>query len=389
VKSQACRGAIAASLIVGALVAAAGCGKRGNPLPPLRPVPARIADLSAVRTASRVTLHFTVPAANVDGTTPAAVERVDVYRIVLAAGMPPPPVSVLTAMPKYLLTHLSVRRPPPEPKPKSSEGAPSASPAPPTPPASAAPADTRPLPGDAVTIVDEIDDAARANGGVRHYIAIPVAGTGRGRPGAATPALAVPLGPLPAAPADLALTYDEKQLTAAWHAAVAGDVFSVLQTPGPAFDAATAKALTPEPIAATQFTLPLTFGAQTCVAVRATHMTGAVRAEGAPAAPVCVTPVDTFPPPAPTGLQAVQEGAAVTLIWNRVEVPDVAGYIVLRGEGTGGTLQPLMRTPISDVTYRDTAVQPGQTYTYAVYAVDTAPAANVSSLSDRQTLVIR
>jgi hypothetical protein len=355
----------------------------------LRPVPARIADLSAVRTASRVTLHFTVPAANVDGTTPAAVDRVDVYRIVLATGMPPPPVSVLTAVPKYLLTHLSVRRPPPpEPKPKSAEGESSSSP-PPTPPASAAPADARPLPGDAVTIVDEIDDAARAEGGVRHYLAIPVAGSGRGRPGAATPLLAVPIGPLPAAPADLALTYDEKQLTAAWHAATAGDVFSVLQTPGPTFDTATATPLTPEPISATQFTLPLTFGQQTCVAVRATHVTRAVRAEGAPTAPVCVTPVDTFPPPAPTGLQAVQEGAAVTLIWNRVEVPDVAGYIVLRGEAASGTLQPLMRTPIADVTYRDTAVQPGQTYTYAVYAVDTSPAANVSSLSDRQTLVIR
>jgi hypothetical protein len=285
-----------------------------------------------------------------------------------------------------LLTRLSVRRPPPpEPKPKSSDGAAS----PPTPPTAAAPADTRPLPGDAVAVVDEIDDAARADGGVRHYIVIPVAGSGRGRPGAATPVVAVPLGPLPAAPADLALTYDETQLTAAWHAAAPGDVFSVWQTPGPAFDAATAKPLTPEPIAATQVTLPLAFGEQTCVAVRATHVTRAVRAEGAPAAPVCVTPVDTFPPPAPTGLQAVQEGAAVTLIWNRVEVPDVAGYIVLRGEAASGTLQPLMRTPIADVTYRDTDVQPGQTYTYAVYALDKSPAANVSPLSDRQTLVIR
>jgi hypothetical protein len=160
-------------------VVAGGCGKKGSPLPPLRPVPARIADLSAARTASHVTLRFTVPAANVDGATPAAVERVDVYRLVLAKGMPTPPVSAITANPKYLLAHVSVRRPPPpEPKSKSSAGASSSSassPAPPTPPASAAPADSRPLPGDAVTIVDEIDDAARAEGGVRHYLAIPVA----------------------------------------------------------------------------------------------------------------------------------------------------------------------------------------------------------------------
>jgi hypothetical protein len=108
-----------------------------------------------------------------------------------------------------------------------------------------------------------------------------------------------------------------------------------------------------------------------------------------PSDPVCVTPVDRFPPPAPSGLQAVQEGSAVTLIWTHVEAADLAGYVVLRGDGTTGTLQPLMRAPIQDVTYRDTTVQVGQTYTYAVYAVDSSPAANVSQLSDRQTVVIR
>jgi hypothetical protein len=59
---------IAGLLLVVASVGA--CGKKGNPLPPLRPVPARIADLTAVRTRGQVELQFTVPAVNLDGTTP-------------------------------------------------------------------------------------------------------------------------------------------------------------------------------------------------------------------------------------------------------------------------------------------------------------------------------
>ena len=58
---------------------------------------------------------------------------------------------------------------------------------------------------------------------------------------------------------------------------------------------------------------------------------------------------------------------------------------MLRGDGATANLQPLMRTPIQETTYRDTTVAAGQTYTYAVYAVDTAPTPNVSPLSDRQT----
>ena len=42
------------------------CGKKGNPLPPLNIQPARVADFAASLSGGRVTLQFTVPAANPD-----------------------------------------------------------------------------------------------------------------------------------------------------------------------------------------------------------------------------------------------------------------------------------------------------------------------------------
>lgn len=444
--------------------AMAACGKKGNPLPPLRPVPARIADLTAVRTQDRITLHFTVPAANLDGTTPAAIDRVDIYRVILPPGAVPdaapapglapavaaapgtaappaattpapapvtnaptgvaapaaaaapttgaapagagapgqvtgtgrgasattgrgavptgPTPATVTADPKNLLMRVAVRRTPPP----SAEPDDPSKPARPAKTTAAAAPDTRPETGTEATFVDMVDASAAA-GSTRYYVAVPVAGSGRGRPGPASALVAVTLGDLPPAPADLALKFDETRVIATW-TPVTGETFTVLRT-GEAFDPATAERLTPEPITTAEFALPMQFGKAVCLAVRATKVTGPVRAEGAPSAPVCVTPVDRFPPPAPGGLQAVQEGSAVTLIWTHVEAADLAGYVVLRGDGVTGALQPLMRTPIQEVTYRDTTAQVGQTYTYAVYAVDSSPAANVSQLSDRQTIVIR
>lgn len=445
---------------------AAACGKKGNPLPPLRPVPARIADLSAVRTRDRITLRFTVPAANLDGTTPAAIDRVDIYRVIVPPGalvpatpgapargaaapapgtataapasptalfpigtmvplgpsvtlpLPPatsaapsstppaqpppagrgsgrgvgrgaaagtapagPTAATVTADPKNILTRIAVRRTPPP-----SDATDEKSPKPVATPAKAVPVDTRPESGTEATFVDPID-ASAVDGSTRYYVAVPVVGNGRGRPGPASPLIAVTLGDLPSAPADLALKFDETRVTATWTPAMGG-TFAVLRT-GQVFDPATAELLTPDPIAAGQFSLPVQFGKAVCLAVRTTRVAGPVRAEGPPSTPACVTPVDRFPPPAPSGLQAVQDGAAVTLIWTHVDAADLGGYVVLRGDGATGALQPLMRAAIQEVTYRDTTVQAGQTYTYAVYAVDSSPAANVSQLSDRQTVVIR
>ena len=84
--------------------------------------------------------------------------------------------------------------------------------------------------------------------------------------------------------------------------------------------------------------------------------------------------VDTFPPAAPTELEAVASEGAISLSWEASPEPDVAGYLVLRGEAPVRTLQPLIKAPITETTYRDVGVQRGVRYVYSVVAVDKAAA---------------
>ena len=61
-------------------MASIACGKKGAPLPPLVRVPVPPADFTAERRGEEVKLQFTVPSANTDGTRPANVERLDIFR---------------------------------------------------------------------------------------------------------------------------------------------------------------------------------------------------------------------------------------------------------------------------------------------------------------------
>ena len=96
---------------------------------------------------------------------------------------------------------------------------------------------------------------------------------------------------------------------------------------------------------------------------------------------MCVTPKDTFPPAPPKGLTAVGGAGAVNLIWDANTESDLAGYLVLRAEAPGDTLQPLTPQPIRETRYTDTTVKAGITYVYAVIAVDKS--ANQSAASNR------
>lgn len=394
--------ALAACVLLAA--AGAACGKKGNPLPPLRPVPARIADMTAVRTAGQVELRFTVPAANLDGSVPVVIDRVDIYALEAElpatrngpapgeqaegeegasekdtvetdpaepGGPSPPPAGQIASSQEHLIESLPVRR--------LAAGNGSEE--------SAATSALVPAPGETATFVHRTAALEEAGGLAIYYVAVPVAGTGRGRAGPPTPVISVPTGPLPAAPANLSASHDETNLSVSWTPAAEGHSFRVLrQVQG---DTRDWEVLTPAPLTAAVFASPVEFGRQTCLGVQALQITGSVVAEGATSNPVCLVPVDRYPPDAPESLQVVQEGTTVTVIWRAVESADLAGYVVLRGDGPDGALAPLFSGPVVSTTYRDTTVVAGMSYSYAVYAIDSSPAANVSPLSPRETLTVR
>lgn len=105
--------------------------------------------------------------------------------------------------------------------------------------------------------------------------------------------------------------------------------------------------------------------------------------ESPPSTETCVKFIDTFPPAPPTNLVAVANVGTINLIWNASSEADLAGYQVLRAEATGETLQPLHSGIITETTYRDTSAIAGVDYVYAVVALDTAKAPNISGPSNQ------
>jgi hypothetical protein len=80
----------------------------------------------------------------------------------------------------------------------------------------------------------------------------------------------------------------------------------------------------------------------------------------------------------------VADEGGISLIWEPNGEPDLAGYLVLRGEASDATLQPLTPTTIVEPRFRDTHTSSGKKYVYAVVAVDShLPVPNVSAESAR------
>ena len=373
---------LAAFLLAGV---SAGCGKRGNPLAPIRHVPGPVLTLTARRLGDEVQVRFTVPNENTDLTTPVALARVEIYASagpvtqtapvpmsipampysvpidgvpvpvtstpILISRVPPvqlwvPPefvkprgdkpreaattqAAIMTR--KYLRGAVDVR---PAPKDPSAEGRP-------VEPPTAVENDPRPAPGAATTYTEQVtaDRAAAAKSAdvsVLRYVVVGV--TPGKRPGAPSPVLEVPLTVDVAPPRDPAVTYDETTVKLTWTPAGPEQLFRVYRLnddgkeDGPPMNAT--------PIAVTTFTTPVEFDQRRCFNVRSIIVRGLVSVESDPAGPACVQAVDTFPPPAPNGLSVLPTEGRIQLIWNGVAVADLAGYLVLRSEGAapGGAI---------------------------------------------------
>jgi hypothetical protein len=443
---------LATAIVVSALcMSSAACGKRGDPLAPLRLVPAQMGEFSARRAAEQVELRFTVPTANANGPGPIDLDRVEIYAVTVGAGAVPPPNRDLLTKARLVGT-LQV-------KPPAVEGGPE--------PATAKD-DKRPGPGDAVTFVEELTPAKLTPIPATPAPATPVPATPPGAPASPVGAPATPPGapatpsgapatptgapatppgapasptgaPAPAgaaAPAAVAPTLTLARLTRIYVArgitrsGRAGPpttrAMVPLESPVAAPTAVAARMPTEkavvidwtppvaepggapvrfnvyrqQPAAAPINPSPLTtpaleianeeLGREHCYVVRTIQTTQNVTVESEPSAPACLTPLDKFPPAAPKNLRAVAEEGAVSLVWDPNTEADLGGYLVLRGDAAGGTLQPITPQPLKDATYRDATVTPGVRYVYAIVAVDTAtPARNSSPPSPQETVTAR
>lgn len=399
------------------------CGVKGPPLPPLVRVPAAPGDLTAERRGDRVDLRFVVPAANTDGSRPANIERVDIYALTA-----PTNVSDEVLLKRGTRIASVEVKAPRDPDETVEPGDPISDVEPPQGSGldQGALADVHEVLTSAAMQPVEVTGTPSGAGLVRPGALVgPVGapsrtfvGVGvstRGRRGAISRRAVVTLAPVPPAPVQPTVTYDETTLKVTWmpaaaaapeKAASSGDVLPSttfgIPTPATAYHlyevtpptsgsgsartaqgklpaAAPETRLTKSPITEREFAdKRIEWGVERCYTVRVVWTFGESSVESDAAPPGCTTPTDTFAPVTPSGLTPIPSEGAVTLIWNPNTEGDLAGYIVLRASVPAGVLMPLTPVPIQLTTFRDT-VPRGARFAYAVKAIDKAGNASPES----------
>lgn len=343
--------------------AVTACGSKGPPLAPLRLAPARTEGLSAMRIeGGPIALRFVVPATNDNGSTPPDIRSMRVFAVTRPAGDPPPTAADLTARERQIAT-IDVH-PPLTATARGTD-------VPPPPPPD-------PVPGATITWEDRTEAAATYPTPMVRYYA--VAGVSRGgRVGVLSEVVAVPLRAVPDPPSKLTASFTDTIIRIDWLGASPATRYRIYEVVG---GRVSETPLNAEPVAGTTYEdARVEFGTERCYVVRSAVASERASIESAAAGPICITPRDVFPPAAPASLSAVAGTGAISLIWDAVDTPDLAGYLVLRAEAPGEKLQPLFDTPITDTTYKDATTVAGTRYVYAVVAVDKA--SNRSAESNR------
>jgi len=410
-------------LLLAALCSA--CGVKGPPQPPLVRVPVAPGELTAQRRGDRVDFRFVVPAENTDGSRPANIERVDVYALT-----GPTNVSDEVLLKRGTRIASVQVKAPRDPDETVQPGDPISDVEPPQGAGldqgavAMAHEDLTPAALQPVDLTSEFSAADRTRptplvgpvgAPLRTFIGVGV--STRRRRGPLSPRAVVTLSPAPPAPSQPNVTYDETSMKVTWapaaseaseNAASSGGVLPstnlgiptptiaahVYEITPPDAKAGSAGSPSPETTLETRLTKAplterefvdarLTWGVERCYTVRTVWTFGESSLESDAAPPRCTTPIDTFPPAAPTGLTPIPSEGAITLIWNPNTEKDLAGYIVLRGTAPAGALMPLTPAPIQLTTFRDTVAR-GARFTYAVKAIDKAGNASMESARSQE-----
>lgn len=421
-------GRVAAFGLVAAL-AAAGCGKKGPPLAPFVRIPAGVEKITAARLGSEIYVTLTVPATNIDTSVPIDIARIDVYGY--TGRVAPTPLrwpelgSVVASIPVVPPVVGADDRP--LPQVPTDKGAIAGAAVTIVDPLSPDDLVQGPLPildprfAALAPPPDPVTPAALK----RFYIAIGF--SQRGRPGPSGAQAELALTNVPDAPADLRVTPAPTSVSLTWEPSggligflldralpaelppydilqpvvttaspvvdtgvtagpttynvyrqLAPDPFQLPLAAAPVWSVPPPVPLNPAPLALTSLSDTLDGGRLRCYTVRAVRGT----VMSAASTPLCVAPIDVFPPAPPAGLAAVPSEGGISLIWEPSAELDFGGYLVLRREAGDATLRQLTDRPIAEARYRDTDVKPGTRYIYSIAAVDTRlPLPNVSALS--------
>lgn len=325
-----------------ALALLAGCGSQGNPLPPSLELPRPVSDLKAVRKGDRVLLTWTAPSETTDKERVKQAGKTRVCRSTTA------PAALECA-----------EVPPPSPGPASG----------------------------IATYTDTLPPELQQQSPTGHAVYAVEVTNARGRSAGPSNAVEVPLAPTLPPPSGVTAQVTAEGVLLSFVApptppamARGENAYSLRiyrRAAGAAAD--TVSGDLPLPLPQASF-LDKTIEWEKSYRYRLTTVTrmtppggSPVEVEGDDSAPVEVLAHDSFPPAAPTAVQAVATSSGgqsfVDLTWSLNSEADLAGYNVYRREAGGEPAKinsELARTP----AFRDSNVTAGHTYLYSVSAVD-------------------
>ena len=356
------------------LLLVAACGKRGDPRPPVPIIPQGTTDLVATQRANNIVLSWSYPALTTTGRSLTGLRRIVVYRY-----SEPLPPSVAT-------------RPPDTPDPDVPQ---------PIAQFARVPELTAAQFGRLSERIESIEGAKLADATVGSKLIFtdsPQMRTTDGQPMRLTYAIVtegenarsplsniVAIVPLPVAlpPEHLKASANAGGVVLTWQAparSIAGGTapvvtgYNIYRGTGEAVAAAFDAPINETLIRETTFTDVPPYGAHT-YRVTAVATNGPPRVESEPSAAAAVTFKDLVPPPPPASVSALVETAAVRLVWDAVDAPDLAGYRIYRAEGTGlETLREVGKFPLTaltqETTWLDTTVQVGISFRYEVSTLD-------------------
>jgi len=342
-----------------ALLGAFGCGKQGDPAPPLRAVPAPVKDLAVVQQGPRLLLSFTYPQTTPAGTALGGITAAEIYQVTRPSAdgkanpMDPREFNAAAKLLQRLegadLTtatdggRINVLLPLPEsaaPATPATGTAPATPPAPPAPPA--------------------------------QYFAVRTFGKQGDKSDLSNVAAVVPKAP-PAAPERVAVTARPDGVLVEWSPIEGATAGYNIYRRGAQERAYTRPIHTAGAQERSWLDNTARFGqsyiyAVTAVLARAPLIESTIKSE------VEIKYVDRFPPPVPGEPVALVEAGRVRLVWRGSDAPDLAGYRVYRLDlrQVKGEYQRLTDTLLTDVQFADSNVRSGSTYVYRITAVDQA-----------------
>jgi len=315
-----------AALAAAGVLALAGCGYIGEPLPPLLNIPARVTDLAAVERGGHIIVQFSLPRLSTEGAVLRRPPELD-----LRAG----PAAAPFDADAWAAGAQRFQQPP--------------------------------------ITKDRVRYELPVNGWPGKEIIIGVRAIGaKGRDAGWSNFAVLAVVPPPVRPTDLRAEAVPEGVRLTWVGQ--GALYRVWRR-GPGEQAFTPVGDTGQPAWTDARTV---YGSTYEYLVQAIVKTASGVAESENSAETRITPADRFPPAVPTGLAAVASTGSLELVWDRNTEPDFAAYRVYRATAGG----PFVRIAETGATpsYSDRAVEAGKTYRYAVAAVDTS--GNESKLSE-------